>query len=95
MAPAPGALASNYKLMTRIAYKTSADVYASALSDNFNKVAASKLPVGMICPACGSRTASKQSKNTYCYDCGTMSISNVKRLKDEPGMIEANIFWIN
>ena len=94
-APAPGALASNYKLMTRIAYKTSADVYASALSDNFNKVAASKLPVGMICPACGSRTASKQSKNTYCYDCGTMSISNVKRLKDEPGMIEANIFWIN
>ena len=92
---APGAMASNYKVMTRIAYKTSAEVYASALSDNFNKVAASKLPVGMICPACGSRTASKQSKNTYCYDCGTLSISNIKRIKDEPGMLEANIFWIN
>ena len=91
----PGAMASNYKVMTRIAYKTSAEVYASALSENFNKVVASKLPVGMICPACGSRTASKQSKNTYCYDCGTLSISNIKRIKDEPGMLEANIFWIN
>ena len=92
---APMALASNYKVMTKIAYKTSADVYAAALSDNFNKTAASRLPVGMICPACGSRTASKQSKNTYCYDCGTIAVSDIQRLKDEPGMLEANIFWIN
>ena len=82
------------KVMKRIAYKTSADVYANALSENFNKDIALKLPVGLICPACSSRTASKNSKHTYCYDCGTMSVSVVKRIDGEPGQLEANIFWI-
>jgi Zn finger protein HypA/HybF involved in hydrogenase expression len=93
-APGAGALASNYKLMTRIAYRTSADVYAAALSDSFNKDVATKLPVGMICPACGSRTASKKSKHTYCYDCGTLSVSEIKRVEGEPGILEANIVWL-
>ena len=94
--PAPGgmpAMAST-KIMKRVAYKTSADVYANALSENFNKDIALKLPVGLICPACSSRTASKNSKHTYCYDCGTMSVSEVKRIDGEPGQLEANIFWI-
>jgi len=93
-APATPALASNQRIMTRIAYKTSADVYANALSDGFVKEAASKLPVGMICPACGSRTASKRQKQTYCYNCGTVAVAEVKKVENEPGMLEASITWM-
>ncbi len=103
-APTPGAgmpqvtglpaAASNLRVMTRVAYKTTADVYANALSDSFNKESSKKLPVGMICPACGSKTASKKSKHTYCYNCDTISVSEIKRVEGEPGVLEANIVWI-
>lgn len=103
-APTPGAgmpqvtglpaAASNLRVMTRVAYKTTADVYANALSDNFNKEGSHKLPVGMICPACGSKTASKKAKHTYCYNCDTISVSEIKRVEGEPGVLEANIVWI-
>jgi hypothetical protein len=78
---------------TSVTYRTSADVYAAANSEGFNKDLSLKLPAGMICPACGSRTASKNQKHTYCYDCGTMSISKVKRVPGKPGILEANIVW--
>lgn len=87
-------MAANNRVMTKIAYKTTADVYARALSEGFDKTAADKLPVGMICPACGSRTASKKGKHTYCYDCNTISVSNVKKVAGEPGVLEAEIVWI-
>jgi len=95
-APTPGApaMASTLKVMTKVAYKTTPDVYAAALSDNFDKRVAHKLPVGFLCPACGSREASKKSKHTFCYNCGTISISEVKRVEGEPGVIEASIVWI-
>jgi len=93
-APAAPALASNRRIMTRVAYKTSAQVYAEALNEGFVKEAASKLPVGMICPSCGSRKASKISKSTYCYSCGTVAVASVKKLKNEPGMLEASIVWM-
>jgi hypothetical protein len=88
------AMATNYRVMTRIAYQTSADVYASALSETFTKESAGRLPVGMICPSCGSRSASKNSKHTYCYDCGTISVSTVKKVAGKPGVLEASIVWI-
>ena len=94
---APGAapaLASNLRIMKKVAYKTSAEVYAQSLSEGFNPLTADKLPVGMCCPACGSRTASKNQRNTYCYSCGTMSVSEVKRVPGEPGSLEASIIWI-
>lgn len=94
---APGAapaLASNLRIMKKVAYKTSAEVYAQSLSEGFNPLTADKLPVGMCCPACGSRTASKNQRNTYCYNCGTMSVSEVKRVPGEPGSLEASIIWI-
>jgi hypothetical protein len=93
-APAAPALASNRRIMTRVAYKTSAQVYAEALNEGFVKEAASKLPVGMICPSCGSRKASKISKSTYCYSCGTVAVASVKKLENEPGMLEASIVWM-
>jgi tRNA(Ile2) C34 agmatinyltransferase TiaS len=80
--------------MVRVAYQTSADVYAASLQESFNKFAATKLPVGMCCPACGSRTASKENNNTYCYNCGTLSISSVKRVEGKPGILEAVIKWM-
>jgi hypothetical protein len=78
---------------TSISYRTSAEVYANANSEGFNKDLVLKLPVGMICPSCGSRTASKNKKTTYCYDCGTMSVSEIKRVPGKPGLLEANIVW--
>ena len=95
-APAAGmpAMATNYRVMTRVAYQTTADVYAGALSETFTKDTADRLPVGMICPGCGSRTASKNSKHTYCYDCGTISVSTVKKVAGKPGVLEASIVWI-
>ena len=91
----PGqAMASAPRVMVRVAYQTSADVYAASLQDNFNKFTATKLPVGMCCPKCGSRTASKESNKTYCYDCGTLSVSEIKRVQDKPGILEAVIKWM-
>jgi len=87
-------VAAKSNVMTKVAYKTSAEVYANALREGFDKNTTEKLPVGMICPGCGSRNASKKQKHTYCYDCGTLSISEVKKVKDEPGMLEASIVWI-
>jgi Zn finger protein HypA/HybF involved in hydrogenase expression len=103
-APVPGAgapqvagmpnAASKTKIMTRVAYRTSADVYVQTTREDFNKQTAEKLPVGLICPACGSREASKKSKYTSCYKCNTMSVSDIKRVENEPGIIEATITWI-
>lgn len=94
MTPGAPAMASQYNVMTRVAYVTTADVYANALSNNFKKEAAHKLPVGMICPACSSRTASKKNNRTYCYDCGTISISSVKRIEGQPGKLAVDIVWL-
>ena len=96
---APGAggapaLASSSKVMVKVAYRTSAEVYAQALSDGFNKYTTEKLPVGMICPACGSRQASKKEKITLCYNCNTISVSSVKEIENQPGFLEASIVWI-
>lgn len=93
-APGMGAMASTGKVMVKVAYRTTADVYANALSEGFDKRTAHKLPVGMICPSCGSRTASKQEKNTYCYDCGTISVTEVKKVPGKPGEIDTSIVWI-
>lgn len=94
-AATPGGLTmANNKVMIKVAYKTSADVYLNALSDGFNKITAEKLPVGEICPSCGSRTASKKARHTYCYDCNTLSVSEIKKIDGEAGMLEANIVWI-
>jgi intein/homing endonuclease len=97
---APGAaggvpsIAAKANVMVKVAYKTSAEVYANALREGFDKTTTERLPVGMICPGCGSRNASKKQKHTYCYNCGTLSISEVKKVKGEPGILEASIVWI-
>jgi hypothetical protein len=88
------AMASAPRVMVRVAYHVSADVYAAALNDNFNKYAAIKLPVGMCCPACGSREASKEENNTYCYNCGTLAVSKVERVAGKPGILKAVIKWM-
>ena len=86
--------ASSQKIMVKVAYKTSAAVYASAMSEGFNKATAERLPIGMVCPACGSRNASKKEKTTLCYNCNTISISEIKKVENEPGVLEASIVWI-
>ena len=87
--------ASNNRILIKGVYKTTADVYAGATVDGFNKRTAMKLPVGLVCPACGSREASKRENNTFCYACDTISHSSVKRIDGEPGMLEASIIWMN
>ena len=87
--------AGNNRILIKGVYKTTADVYAGATSDEFNKRTAMKLPVGLVCPGCGSREASKRGNNTFCYECDTISHSSVKRIDGEPGMLEASIIWMN
>lgn len=93
MAGGMPAMASPKRIITRVAYKTTPEVFLRAAADGFNKLAADKLPVGMICPKCGSRTAQKDNEYTYCYDCDTMSISTVKKSKNEKGVLNATITW--
>jgi hypothetical protein len=91
---APPVAANSSRVMVKVAYQTSAEVYAQALSEGFNKITAEKLPIGMVCPACGSRNASKKEKTTLCYNCNTISVSEIKKVDNEPGILEASIVWI-
>lgn len=81
-------------VMTKVAYTISSEIYAESLRDNFDKTKAKVLPVGMICPSCGSRTASVQGKKTFCYDCNTMSIHSIKESSVKPGFLEVTSTWL-
>jgi hypothetical protein len=97
MAPAtPGlAPAASAKAMFRLATTVDSDVYLRTAMPDFKKEAELRLPVGMICPACGNREASKVKNSTFCHDCGTMSKTSVRKNKNNPALLDVDITWID
>ena len=94
--PAPGmAPVANFKSMFRLATTVDSDVYLRTAMPDFNKATEKRLPVGMICPSCGSREAHKVSNNTFCYDCGNYSKTTVASNKKNPSKLDVTITWID
>jgi uncharacterized Zn finger protein len=62
---------------------------------DFDKTNEKRLPVGMICPSCGSRKAHKVKNNTFCYDCGTYAKTKVASNKNNPSKLDVTITWID
>ena len=86
---------ANNKAMFRIATTIDADVYLRTAMADFDKTTEKRLPLGMICPSCGSRQAHKVKNNTFCYDCGNYAKTVVKANKNNPSLIDATITWID
>lgn len=83
------------KTMFRLATKVDSDVYLRTAMPDFDKNTEKRLPVGMICPSCGSREAHKVKNNTFCYDCGTFARTTVKASKNNPSSLDVDITWID
>jgi len=93
---APGmAPVANFKSMFRLATTVDSDVYLRTAMPDFDKATEKRLPVGMICPSCGSREAHKVSNNTFCYDCGNYSKTTVASNKKNPSKLDVTITWID
>jgi len=98
--PAAGATASSKNKMVRgamIIAKASwycdPETFIKVASEGFDKNKSLTLPVGMICPSCGNRNASKIKNKTYCHSCGTIAISKVEKVKNDPTKLRASIEW--
>lgn len=91
-APGPGGTAP---MMMAASWKTSPDVLirVAQLGENFNRKAEKVLPVGFVCPSCGNRGVTKVASTgrSYCYDCGTISQSEIE---ERDGDIYSTISWI-
>lgn len=83
------------RAMVRLATRVDADVYLRTAMPDFDKLVEKRLPVGMICPSCGSRKAHKVKNNTFCYDCGCLAKTTVKASKNNPSMLDVDITWID
>ena len=95
-APAPGmAPVANFKSMFRLATTVDSDVYLRTAMPDFDRATEKRLPVGMICPSCGSREAHKVSNNTFCYECGNYSKTTVASNKKNPSKLDVTITWID
>ena len=93
---APGmAPVANFKSMFRLATTVDSDVYLRTAMPDFDRATEKRLPVGMICPSCGSREAHKVSNNTFCYDCGNYSKTTVASNKKNPSKLDVTITWID
>lgn len=91
-APGPGGTAPK---MMSASWKTNPDVLVRVgqLGDKFDRTAEKVLPVGFVCPSCGNREVTKvaSSGRSYCYDCGTISKSEIK---EQDGVIYSSISWV-
>jgi hypothetical protein len=86
---------ANNKAMFRIATSIDSDVYLRTAMPDFDKNKEKRLPLGMICPSCGSREAHKVKNNTFCYGCGNYAKTVIKANKNNPSLIDATITWID
>ena len=86
---------ANNKAMFRIATTIDSDVYLRTAMPDFDKNKEKRLPLGMICPSCGSREAHKVKNNTFCYGCGNYAKTVIKANKNNPSLIDATITWID
>ncbi len=94
-APGMAPTASNTKAMFRLATTVDSDVYLRTAMPDFDKNTEKRLPVGMVCPSCGSREAHKVKNNTFCYDCGNYAKTVVKANKNNPSLLDVTITWID
>ena len=83
------------RAMFRLATTVDSDVYLRTAMPDFDKETEKRLPVGMICPSCGSREAHKVKNNTFCYDCGTYAKTKVASNKRNPSKLDVTITWID
>ncbi len=83
------------RAMFRLATTVDSDVYLRTAMPDFDKESEKRLPVGMICPSCGSREAHKVKNNTFCYDCGTYAKTKVASNKNNPSKLDVTITWID
>ena len=86
---------SSARAMFRLATTVDSDVYLRTAMPDFDKTNEKRLPVGMICPSCGSREAHKVKNNTFCYDCGTYAKTKVASNKNNPSKLDITITWID
>jgi hypothetical protein len=90
-APGPGGTAP----MMMASWKTSPDtlIRVAQLGNKLDRKAEKILPVGFVCPGCGNREVNKiaSTGRSYCYDCGTISVSEIKEVN---GDIYSSISWI-
>ena len=93
--PGAGVMASNIKTMVRLSATVDSDVYLKTAMPDFDKTASKMLPIGMICPSCGSRKANKVKNNTFCHSCGNYSRTSVKTSKKDPSKLDVSITWID
>jgi hypothetical protein len=94
-APAPAMPMAAARGMFRLSATVDPDPYLRAASADFDRTKEARLPVGMICPACGNRHANKVKNSTFCGDCGTMSRTTVTANKKDPSKLDVTITWID
>lgn len=83
------------RAMFRLATTVDSDVYLRTAMPDFDKGNEKRLPVGMICPSCGSREAHKVKNNTFCYKCGTYAKTKIASNKANPSKLDVTITWID
>ena len=87
-----GAVAGNsLPIMVRISYTQDPEVFISATSHDFDVKTAKQLPVGHICPSCGSRKAKLVQNNRFCYSCGDVYIPRVHKSSKDPKRVSVSI----
>ena len=101
-APAPGAPApagmpamAETRGLFRLATTVDSDVYLKTAMASFDRTAELRLPVGMVCPKCGNREASKVKDTTFCYDCGNIAKTAVAQNRKNPSKLDVTITWID
>jgi hypothetical protein len=96
-APAPGGMPAMAEArgLFRLAATVDSDVYLKTAMPSFDRTAELRLPVGMICPKCGNREASKVKDTTFCYDCGNIAKTTVAQNHKNPTKLDVTITWID
>ena len=107
-APAPGAAAApaappmggmpamaEARGLFRLAATVDSDVYLKTAMPSFDRTAELRLPVGMVCPKCGNREASKVKDTTFCYDCGNIAKTTLAQNLKNPAKLDVTITWID
>ena len=92
--PAPPGGAGAPPIMAQVKWLADSDTFVRLASPNFNKEKAKTLPVGFICPACGSRDVLKHKNLTYCHACPTISKSSIREASSDPTKVSVSIKWL-
>ncbi|MBS1722374.1 MAG: hypothetical protein JSS66_05145 [Armatimonadetes bacterium] len=106
MPPAPGAAPGGpaAPMMMQASWESSPFVWqrfasagqgVSAEQAKANRMAMNQLPVGHVCPGCGSREAVEKIRNkTICTGCGTVAVSSIDTVFGKPNRLASTITWV-